>query len=178
MRLFVALELPEPVRRGAAAWRDELRLDGLRPVADPDLHVTLCFLGEVEETAGASIGEAVAAAAAGLGPLPLVVGVPVWLPSRRPRVLAIGVDDPGGRLHALQAAVGVALSAGGWYEPERRPYLGHVTVARVRGSVARPARPPAPPALAFRAHEVAVIRSRLGAGPARYERLRTIALAG
>lgn len=178
MRLFVALELPEPVRGAAAAWRDALSPGGLRPLADVDLHVTLCFLGEVDGAAAPAIGDAVAGAVESLGPLPLALGAPVWLPPRRPRALAIAVDDPGGRLRGLQAAVGSALSARGWYAPERRPYLGHVTVARVRGSVVHPALPVAPPALAFRAHEVAVIRSRLGAGPARYERLRTITLAG
>lgn len=190
MRLFVALELPEPVRRGLSAWRDALGLAGLRAIADRDLHVTLCFLGEIDDAAWPAIGNAVSGAVAGLGPLSLVLGAPVWLPARRPRVLAVGISDAPGRLRALQAAVASALASDGWYQPERRPYFGHVTVARVRGPVAAPglpatprrvAHPPlpaAPPPLTFRAAEVAVIRSRLGTGPARYARLRTIALGG
>ena len=47
VRLFVALELPEPVRDALVAWRAAVLADvpALRAVARKSLHVTLCFLG-------------------------------------------------------------------------------------------------------------------------------------
>ena len=62
----------------------------------------------------------------------LAVGEPLWLPPRRPRVLAVALEDPDGALGRTQTAVSSALAAGGWYVPETRPFLAHVTVARVR----------------------------------------------
>ena len=45
-RLFVALDLPERIRAGVAAWgREELLDPALRPVRPESLHITLVFLG-------------------------------------------------------------------------------------------------------------------------------------
>src|SRR4051794_3857324 len=45
-RLFVALDLADPVRDDLAAWQARALTDSaLRPVRREALHVTLCFLG-------------------------------------------------------------------------------------------------------------------------------------
>ncbi len=134
VRLFVALELPAEVREALTRWRDRLPVDpdrSLRPVAPEALHVTLCFLGwrRADEIPGIAAACGVVAAE----PAPaLSLGSPLWLPRRRPRVLAVELGDPARRLGAVQSALSGALSAGGWYQPEHRPYLPHVTVARVK----------------------------------------------
>jgi 2'-5' RNA ligase len=92
-------------------------------------------------------------------------------------VLAVDLVDPSGALTRVQATLSQTLAAGGWYEPERRPYLAHVTVARVaRG--ARAPRAPLPPVatLEFHAARVTLYRSRLFRAGAQYERLATIDL--
>jgi 2'-5' RNA ligase len=163
-----------PASGGAAA--SELQL---RAVAPEALHVTLCFLGAQPLEAAAAIGTAVVAAATAAGRAHgLALGAPLWLPRRRPNVLAVTIADGAGELGALQAAVADALVAGGWFTPERRPLLPHVTVARVRGgsrgldarAVAR-RELPAPPALAFHGAAVTLYRSHLGRGGSRYEAL-------
>jgi RNA 2',3'-cyclic 3'-phosphodiesterase len=179
LRLFVALELPEAVREELVGWRSEaLRpVPGLRLVAPEALHVTLCFLGsrpasDVDAVLGAC------GAVAGLPPCPLRLGEAVWLPPRRPGVLAVDVVDVEGRLAEVQAELSRALAAGGWYVPESRPFRAHVTVARVgrgarvpRGVQVRP-----PPELGFEGGCVTLFRSRPGPGGARYEGLGTVAL--
>ena len=78
---------------------------------------------------------------------------------------------------AVQSALSEALAAGGWYAPEKRPFLPHVTVARVgRGArVRRGLELPALPAdLAFRASTVTLFRSRLSPAGARYEGLASV----
>jgi 2'-5' RNA ligase len=71
-----------------------------------------------------------------------------------------------------------ALSQGGHYKPEDRPFSGHITVARFAGrSRPRPARLQPPPALRFDAGEVTLYRSLPGSGPARDEALETVMLA-
>jgi 2'-5' RNA ligase len=177
-RLFVALELPEEVRDRLALWRDEVvaGAPGLRPVAVESLHVTLCFLGSVEV---ASV-DAVAAACGVVRGMPsasLHVGRGIWLPPRRPGVLAVELLDEGGRLGAVQAALSEALAEGGWYEAEKRPFLAHVTVARV-GKGVRVRRgselPRLPDELAFVGSTVTLFRSRLSSAGARYEGLASV----
>ncbi len=58
---------------------------------------------------------------------------PLFLPAHgKRRVVALELDDPAGGLRRLQADVSDGLAAAGLYEPEKRPWLPHVTVARFR----------------------------------------------
>ncbi|HEY5427512.1 MAG TPA: RNA 2',3'-cyclic phosphodiesterase [Solirubrobacteraceae bacterium] len=180
-RLFVALELPDTVRDAVTDW-SRRRLAGLptlRFVPAGALHVTLCFLGS---RPASEAGEIVAACrvVAGWPALGLALGEPVWLPRRRPRVLAISVvDETVGMLARLQSALAAALGAGGFYAPDTRPFLGHVTVARVSSDArVAPVALRAPDAQRFEAGRVTLYRSWLGSGPARYEALETVVLAG
>lgn len=171
-RLFVALDPAEDVRDAVADWqaRELARMPHLRPVAREALHVTLCFLGsrelgDVQDIAAAATG--VAAAVPGLG-----LGEPVWLPRRRPRLLALSVEDAGEACASLHSAVSDALVAGAFFEPERRPFFPHLTVARVRGAARRDLhrdRPAPPPPLRFDGAAVTLYRARPTAAGATYE---------
>ncbi len=178
-RLFVALDLPAPARETLARWRGKAAGDdpALRATAPDALHVTLCFLGWRSTEEIEAIAAACAAALADATSCQLSLGEGLWLPQRRPRVLAMALKDRTAALVAIQTALSEALSAGGWYAPEDRPFLPHVTVARVRGrGHVRPSPLPETPQLSFSAQTVTLYRSRPGAGGARYEALRTIAL--
>ena len=190
-RLFVALELPDAVGAALTPWRDSLTRarDGLghgaaaslRPVASEALHVTLCFLGLRSEDEIDAIAAACGVLASAPAP-DLHLGMAMWLPARRPRVLAVRLHDPGASLARAQAMLADSLSAGGWYEPEARPYLAHVTVARVKAGRSdfgspRPPDPPALPRLGFHASSAVLYRSRLSRGGARYEPLASVDLA-
>lgn len=180
IRLFVALELPDPVRAALVRWRERLPADAgrsLRPVAAEALHVTLCFLGWRAEDEVEAIGSACSVARSEPAPA-LALGAPVWLPRRRPRVLAVELDDVDGGLAQVQSALSGALAAGGWYKPENRPYLAHVTAARVKGVIrGGPGELHAPPRLDFHALRVVLYRSRLSPSGARYEPLTSVELA-
>jgi RNA 2',3'-cyclic 3'-phosphodiesterase len=182
-RLFVALDLPDAVVEALATWRAPLLRgsDELRAVAPEALHVTLCFLGAKPEAAIAPLAELVQECAAGAagGVAGLAFGEPLWLPRRRPRVLAVALEDRHGELAALQARLVERLAEDGWHDPETRPYLPHVTVARVRGGKApQGARAPAaPPAFVFDGAAVVLYRSRLSQAGARYEPLSVRRLA-
>jgi 2'-5' RNA ligase len=178
-RLFVALELPDGAREALSLWRSSVVGDvaGLRLVAPEDLHATLCFLGSRPE-------DEIDAIAAECG---VVAGEPVaesrfgsalWLPPRRPRVLAVALSDPEGVIARVQSVLSDALVAGGWYAPESRPFLAHVTVARVgRDARVRAGELPAPPGeLAVRCSRVTLYRSQLGARGARYSALASVDL--
>jgi 2'-5' RNA ligase len=187
-RLFVSLELSSVVRSALADWASAVgpERSGLRLLRADALHLTLCFLGarpvgEIEAIAG-TCAEAVQAPASRLSAaaISLTLGRARWLPPQRPRVLAVDLQDEDGDLGRLQQALVERLAESGWYTPERRAYLAHVTVARAGRSAARSgARPDAlapPEPLAFTADSVALMRSHLGPGGSRYERLASFRL--
>jgi 2'-5' RNA ligase len=180
-RLFVALQLPGDIRVALSDWsREQLTdLTSLRRVRAESLHVTLCFLGSQPASAVGRIAAACRMAAP-LRAGALSLGEALWLPRRRPRVLAITLGEEGdGRLARVQAALAGALEAGGFYKPEPRPFFAHVTVARVAsGKRPAPVQLPPPAPLCFQAANVTLYRSVPGSGPARYEALDTVALAG
>jgi 2'-5' RNA ligase len=178
-RLFVALDLPGEPREALAAWgRDVATSDGaerrLRLIPADALHVTLCFLGWRDEGQADEIAALVLGAVPDGAPAPsLALGEAAWLPPRRPRVLAVDLADEDGAATDLQARVSDALVAGAAFEPEKRPFRPHVTVARVpRGARGGGREEPAPPAaLPFRGAAVTLYRSRLSSAGAHYEPL-------
>ncbi|HUA75168.1 MAG TPA: hypothetical protein VL988_10470 [Solirubrobacteraceae bacterium] len=156
-RLFAAVDPPSAVCHELASWAREAAgamRAGARPGADdaakvrvlaPDtLHVTLCFLGSrpVEEID--ALADALARCPAHGGSL--AVGAPLWLPPRDPRSLALEVHDglapspgPGGWLSELHGALSEAFARAVGWEPERRRFRAHVTVARL-GRSGKPSR--------------------------------------
>ena len=158
-------------------WPIRFRGSNPRLVAPDMLHITLSFLGTtpVEDVA------VVARLALGCArPVPeLAVGGPIWLPPRRPRVVAVSILDGEGQLAALQEDVSAALSAGLGLEPERRRFRPHLSLARMpAGTASGEGRALAPtPPIAFAAEYLTVYRSRLSAAGAQYEALERVALA-
>ncbi len=179
-RLFLAVDPPEQVRRELAGWgrvvaAEGPRRPGLRALPAEVLHITLCFLGS------RPVGEIDA-----LAPVPaesvtevgeLAVGAPLWLPPRRPRTLSLEIHDRDGELERLQRELVAEVRGVVAWEPERRRFRAHLTVARVRGreshlgSPGEPIALPATPALSFRPESLTLYRSFLEPSGARYEAL-------
>lgn len=183
VRLFAALDIPDHVREGLAAWSaSELTDPALRPVAAENLHMTLVFLGRI-----------------GFGPLAEVVNEVVNLPAqpvrvqfasavtpkpaRRPAIWALEAESPAAS--QLHAHLSNELSISGLYKPEDRPFWAHLTVARTRTERGkrRPRhveRPPGalPEALAepFDAVRVSLYRSDLRPDGAKYVSLAKLDL--
>jgi 2'-5' RNA ligase len=131
LRLFVACDPPREVETRVREWqrrllaaRPELRFAGA-------LHVTLCFLGSVDEGRLPDVTAALHGLT--IPALPSGLGDAFFLPQgARKRVVAVRVEDPSGGLVRLQRDMSAALAHKRVYEPERRPWLPHLTVARFR----------------------------------------------
>jgi 2'-5' RNA ligase len=176
-RLFVALDLPAGTRASLARWASR-ETEGRRDLRLLDagmLHVTLCFLGWRDAAEAERIGELALACASPVAQL--AAGTAAWLPPRRPRVLAVDLEDPRGHLAALQGRLCETLAEHAGYEPERRAFRPHVTVARVlRGARLRPFDLRPPPTDPFPGAALTLYRSHLGAGGPRYEAVAREAL--
>jgi 2'-5' RNA ligase len=136
MRLFVAIALPA----GAAGELDSavaaLRLawPELRWTGRDAWHLTLAFLGEVDEKLTGKLGDRLERAAARNARLSLSLGGAGAFPTAaRARVLWTGVNGDRHGLAVLAAAVAAgARRAGVPPAPERRRYEPHLTLARCR----------------------------------------------
>jgi RNA 2',3'-cyclic 3'-phosphodiesterase len=189
-RLFAALDPPPDVCEALAAWARSVAVGppvgraSRRPgrpmrVLEPhSLHLTLCFLGSrpVAEIDGLSAALALCAMPVG----ELSVGAPLMLPPKRPRSLAVEIGDRDGRLGRLQRSVAQALAGASGWEPERRRFRAHVTVARMRDSVDGHAILPPTPRLTFTPDALVLYRSWLAPAGAEYQVIaaRELALAG
>jgi 2'-5' RNA ligase len=183
-RLFIALDLPEIVRRGIVKWGEGALSDpALRPASFDSLHITMVFLGWKSEKQIPRLEEIVAASGA---PAPSIeLGDPVPRPERgRPRLFALPASSPG--TVALQAELQEELAAARLYEPEKRPFWPHVTVARVRREERGSKRPalvgkrpgPLPKDLSqsFRGIRLTLYRSQLQPQGAQYTPLAQVEL--
>lgn len=129
-RVFVALDLPERVREGLAAWgKAELVDPALRPTRPESLHVTLVFLGHREPAEVEAIAAVVRRSGA---PAPLMkLEDPISLPRRR-RASLFALPTPSPAASELQRGLVDRLVTAGLHEREDRDFWPHVTVARVR----------------------------------------------
>jgi len=177
----VALELPGEFVEGLSAWGREAfgGVRELRLLRPESLHVTLVFLGyqaerDIERIAEVSFEGGIPGGGFGLVP----EGV-VPVPRSRPRLFALDLEDVGAALGEWQARLSERLEAARFYEPEKRPFWAHVTLARVkRGEkVGRGLEvPDLPDALRepFRAGRVTLYRSTLRRSGAVYEPLASV----
>ncbi len=130
---FVGWPLEQPALRERLGGAPE----GVRLFAPSDLHVTLAFLGPVDEARARAAFDAVALD--GLGPFDVTLGAVGLMghPRRGTALAAIVRDATGALASAIETRRDAVLAAAG-APPEDRPPRPHVTVARI----ARRASPP------------------------------------
>lgn len=133
MRLFIGLPLPPAYQEGLARLRQAMapllasRLAWTRP---GNWHLTLKFLGEVDDVQL----PAVATALAGLAWEPFALragGAGAFPNDQRPRVLWLGLTQGAEACARLAAAVEGSLTPLG-FSPETREFRPHLTIARVQ----------------------------------------------
>ena len=120
LRLFLALELPEAARSQLARVADELaaRDPALRAVAPESLHLTLVFLGATPPDRAGAVWEVARGSVAGIPAPQLSPGAVVGVPRRRPRLLALELDDAEARAGRMRDRIASALAGAGLHEPE------------------------------------------------------------
>ena len=173
LRLFLGFRLPEPAAWAVARWQlDALPEHDVRPVPLENLHVTIAFLGSRPATDVDPIASVLREAAAGVPP-PVVAAV------RYRETRSVGMlvfDDEDERATRIAETTQRGLAELGVYEPERRPWLPHLTVVRFRE---RPRlRPPLPDLEPLTMSDAAVYMSRLRPTGAQYEVVESVPLGG
>lgn len=139
LRLFVALTLPEQLlnKIGDVQRALERRCppSSVRWVQPHSIHLTLKFLGETPAARLSELRRGLSNAAEQSVVFHYTIGGLGCFPGlRRPRVVWVGLEEPSGRLAALQRAVEGAVARLG-YPSDGRPFQPHLTLGRVREHV-------------------------------------------
>jgi 2'-5' RNA ligase len=182
MRAFLGLEVPETARRALAKVRaavDGLSQGhpGLRWTHPENLHLTVRFLGDIDESIGDILTARLRGTLRAFGPVMLNLDSVSWFPPRRPTVLAANVI-PSERLLTLYSIVERDVVAVGLPE-ETRQVHPHITVARLRHRATKHlAGFEEELDVAFECRELILFRSRLLPTGAEYAHFDEIALGG
>lgn len=135
-RTFIGLEVGERIRDRAMALQDDLAQSGapVKWVEEENVHLTLLFLGEVDDRDLVEICHAVSDVAKEQSPFSIRAETLGCFPNmRRPKVVWIGITDGKEEVVALHKALEEPLLDLGCYRREARQYTPHITLGRLKG---------------------------------------------
>lgn len=191
-RTFIAIELPSATRAHLAGEIARLgrALPGVRWADPAGLHLTLAFLGELDDARLAEAHSATREAALTVAPFALRIGgLGTFGPPGAPRVVWAGVTGDLRALARLHEALAAALERRG-FARDARPFAPHLTLARLRtpptpdhaarlASLVSASQRPTPASAAgapIPVNSLSVMKSELVRPAARYTRLHAVPL--
>ena len=136
IRAFIAIEISNSVREKIANLQEELkkhkeRISWTKP---GNIHLTLKFLGDVEESKIKLIGESLTNATKEFQPFKFLVKNLGAFPNlRRPRVLWLGIENPTNELSEILNIIDKQLNLLGF--PKKKRFSPHLTIGRVKSQV-------------------------------------------
>lgn len=185
MRLFLAIDPGEECRRHVAGIVDAIRAgtSGIRWLREGHFHLTLSFLGEVDESRLPEISAAAREVAVRHSPFTVsIAGAGVFPDWRKVRVVWLGLRDAGA-LAELGRDIGAMSAALGF---PQRPFRAHLTIGRTTGPLSAEQKVSLSNALAshreasyqFDASRVLLMRSTLSPAGSEYSELASFPLGG
>jgi 2'-5' RNA ligase len=135
LRTFIGVDLGKSIRDRAVALQETLARTGtdVKWVESENLHVTLLFLGEVDNREIPSVCRVVAEQTERHPAFTMSIQSVGCFPNpRRPRILWIGVGQGTQELCGLHDSLEPPLLELGCYRREERQYTPHITLGRVK----------------------------------------------
>jgi 2'-5' RNA ligase len=178
-RLFVAMPLPSEAVDVVVSLVADLRrrvpgAETVRWVRMDGLHLTLRFLGPVEEDGIPALSSAVDDVAQEQSPFGISISGGGAFPAiARPRIIWLGITTGAADLASMAGRLGSRIETLGW-AAEERPFRAHLTLARCDGVRAGPAVARELTSIAesldlsFQVGSLVLFESLTGRGPARY----------
>ncbi len=134
MRLFVGVRIPEDIKERIAEVSHKLysKVKEAKIVATENLHITLKFLGGIQEDKVSQIKNVLTESLKGSGCFPATVrGVGIFPDEKSIRVFWVGVDSKG-KLKKLNASIETELEPLGFTREDR--FKEHITIARFKST--------------------------------------------
>jgi len=136
LRAFIAVDIGPEVRKSLGELQERLKRTraDVRWVRPEGIHLTLRFLGNIQEADLAKLEPVLAAAVAGHAPAELsVAGWGTFPNPRRPRVIWVGLPGAEEKVGGVAEALEKNLIAAG-LGPADKPWKPHLTVGRVQSA--------------------------------------------
>lgn len=133
-RTFIALEMNESLQRHLEGVIRQVAqvLPDIRWVNPQGIHLTLAFLGELDDAQLAAALQAAEVAAQQVKPFSYrLTKLDIFGTTRQPRVIWMGIEETSGTLNRLQRILYQQLREQG-FELDTRPFSPHLTLARVK----------------------------------------------
>jgi len=136
MRTFVAFQMSQEIHAALrAAQRAMGRLNGVGWTDPANIHLTLKFIGEIEDRKLPAVFEVMRQAVKGVAPIEIAVRGLGWFPpGRRPRVVWAGVESDTDVLVQVSRRLDEGLAELG-VPREGRAFKPHLTMGRARGTI-------------------------------------------
>jgi 2'-5' RNA ligase len=185
MRLFVGIELSDTIKALLTSLIDSVKpsAPSAKWVRPENAHLTLVFLGWVDDEKVPLIEDRLRAAAKGHRSFTLTLkGAGGFGTQKRPRVLWVGVEGETDQAAALHASLEAELTPLG-FEPEKREFKMHLTLARSKTPKGDPALAKAieklrtPTLGEIRVEDIVLFRSELSPKGTRYSVVSRAALS-
>lgn len=138
-RAFIAIPIPSKIQRALGGLQDNLKKDisNVRWTKPESIHLTLKFLGDVEDEKLAPIGEALKELSSKFDPLNFRAdGLDCFPPKGSPRVIWVGLREDSGTLGRLVSDIERAMEKFS-FPKENRGFTPHLTLGRVRDQKSR-----------------------------------------
>ena len=138
MRVFIAVNIDDKIRGAVGDLQEQLQKktragkSELKWVSPELMHLTLKFLGDVDETQIVAVCNAVKEAAAACEPFDISIESLGYFGGRVAKVLWVGTGQGTGAIDKLQKKIARQLDQLGW-PPEARKFFGHLTLCRIKG---------------------------------------------
>lgn len=183
VRTFICFNLPREVKENLAQLQTDLkkRGRGVRWARPEGMHLTLKFLGDVDEGKIPEIADAVRKAVADRPVFQVEIAGAGGFPNlHRPRVYWVGVHETSGALEALQARIENELARLG-FPKEKRKFSPHLTLGRVKfndglKAISEILDNKVLPPMTFTANEIIVMKSQLSPQGSTYTPLAILPL--
>ena len=136
MRTFIAIEISAEIRATLAQAQSHLKYSGadVKWVEPGNIHLTLKFLGEINEEKCAKITAALDSIAKTIAPFEISLkDIGAFPKIDFPRVIWVGLDKGTRESIELAGKIDEALSKIG-FAKETRPFAAHLTIGRVRSA--------------------------------------------
>lgn len=136
-RVFIGIEIPTKIKESLIKIQEKLAknfsLCPLRLVPLKNLHITLYFLGYLNEDEIKKIKEILTKITKNTSPFNLSLENFCFFPNEKKfRVIAIQINDKENKLCDLQKELGKRLTKLNFIRLEKKEYLPHLTIARAK----------------------------------------------
>jgi len=141
MRVFIAIDIDEQIRKALGKLQDELqgkadiRKGDVKWVNPQSMHLTLKFLGEIKDQQVVDVCNITKEVAGRHENFDLDIETVGYFGGRSARVLWVGAGQGCDNLLQLQSDLERQLALAGWPK-ETRKFSGHLTLCRIRNSKA------------------------------------------